>query len=140
MNSWIMVINNVLQSVVEGCFFKDRLLLIVFGDLSFSGMDFGLMFVGKSLFFLYGNYYNFGGILIWCMIVGVCLVMVCSSSFEEWLDRFFQLFWDNDQGNLWCVDCGLSNKVEWVLFNLVIIVCIECSGIYWFFGMYISKI
>jgi Arf-GAP/SH3 domain/ANK repeat/PH domain-containing protein len=47
---------------------------------------------------------------------------------------------DNDQGNMWCADCGSGSKVEWVSINLGIILCIECSGIHRSLGTHISKV
>ncbi|KAK4659171.1 GTPase activating protein [Podospora pseudocomata] len=140
MNSWIMAINNALQSAVEGRSFKDRPPSTAPGDSSFSGMDFGSMFVGKSPSLSHGNHHNSGGIPTRRTTVGARPATARSSSFEERPDRLLQLLRDNDQGNSWCADCGSSNKVEWVSLNLAIIVCIECSGIHRSLGTHISKI
>lgn len=58
------------------------------------------------------------------------MMRMSSFGYDENFDKFLQMVWDNDQGNMWCVDCGFGFKVEWVLINLGIIFCIECSGIY----------
>lgn len=45
-----------------------------------------------------------------------------------------------DQSNCYCADCGQSNKVEWISINLLVIVCIECSGVHRSLGSHISKV
>lgn len=42
-------------------------------------------------------------------------------------------------GNVSCCDCGLVD-LWWVSINLGIILCIECFGIYWSFGVYFLKV
>lgn len=145
MNSWIMAINNALQSAVEGRSFKDRPPATAPGDSSFNGMDFGSMLVGKSPSLSHAhhhhhNHHNAGALPIRRTTVGARPATSRSSSFEERPDRLLQMLRESDQGNSWCADCGSNNKVEWVSLNLAIIVCIECSGIHRSLGTHISKI
>ncbi|CAN6612928.1 hypothetical protein TRVA0_005S01816 [Trichomonascus vanleenenianus] len=39
-----------------------------------------------------------------------------------------------------CADCGSSNKCEWMSINLLVILCIDCSGVHRSLGSHISKI
>ncbi|KAK4230629.1 hypothetical protein QBC38DRAFT_356564 [Podospora fimiseda] len=145
MNSWIMAINNALQSAVEGRSFKDKPPATAPGDSSFNGMDFGSMLMGKSPSLSHANHHhnhhhNAGGLPTRRTTVGARPATSRSSSFEEKPDRLLQMLRESDQGNSWCADCGSNNKVEWVSLNLAIIVCIECSGIHRSLGTHISKI
>lgn len=45
-----------------------------------------------------------------------------------------------DPSNTVCADCGTSNKVEWMSINLLIIICIDCSGVHRSLGSHISKV
>ncbi|KAF5398920.1 Arf-GAP GTPase ANK repeat and PH domain-containing protein 1/2/3 [Paragonimus heterotremus] len=53
---------------------------------------------------------------------------------EEVLQRLTAL-----PGNGCCADCGASNP-EWASLNLVVLVCIECSGVHRELGTHISRI
>ncbi|KAK7203142.1 ARF GTPase activator [Myxozyma melibiosi] len=44
-----------------------------------------------------------------------------------------------DAENAICADCGNSSKVEWVSINLMVVLCIECSGLHRSLGTHISK-
>ena len=68
------------------------------------------------------------------------MLRTSSSGYVESPDRLLQMVQNNDQGNMWCADCGSGSKVEWVSINLGIIVCIECSGIHRSLGTHVSKI
>ncbi|KAK9456010.1 hypothetical protein V1511DRAFT_520914 [Dipodascopsis uninucleata] len=45
-----------------------------------------------------------------------------------------------DSKNSICADCGATSKVEWVSINLMVILCIDCSGVHRSLGTHISKI
>lgn len=45
-----------------------------------------------------------------------------------------------DSSNSYCADCGTSSKVEWISINLLVILCIECSGVHRSLGSHISKV
>lgn len=146
MNSWIMSINNALQSAVEGRAFKDKPTVSA-SDSGFNGMDIGSMLTGKNPstgHIGHGGHSSGGhsssGIPSRRTTVGARPGTSRSSSFDDNPDRLLQMLRDNDQGNTWCADCGGNNKVEWVSLNLAIIVCIECSGIHRSLGTHISKI
>ncbi|KXX77898.1 Protein csx2 [Madurella mycetomatis] len=138
MNSWIMAINNALQSAVEGRSYKDKP-STAHGDTSFNGMDLGSVFLGKSPS-LGHNSQNPNTLPHRRTTVGHRPGTSRGNSFEDKPDKLLQMLRENDQGNSWCADCGSNNKVEWVSLNLAIIVCIECSGIHRSLGTHISKV
>lgn len=47
---------------------------------------------------------------------------------------------DVDQSNRVCCDCGSNKGVEWISINLLIVVCIDCSGVHRSMGTHITKI
>jgi Arf-GAP/SH3 domain/ANK repeat/PH domain-containing protein len=138
MNSWIMAINNALQSVVEGREFKEKP-STSHGDANFNRMDIGSVLMGKSSSVGHGSH-NTSNIPFRRTTVGARPSTSRGNSFEDRPDKLLQMLRENDQGNSWCADCGSNNKVEWVSLNLAIIVCIECSGIHRSLGTHISKI
>jgi Arf-GAP/SH3 domain/ANK repeat/PH domain-containing protein len=137
MSSWIMAINNALQSAVEGRTFKDKP-STAHADLGFNGVDIGSMLVGKSS--SVGHASHASAIPFRRTTVGARPSSSRGNSFEDRPDKLLQMLRENDQGNCWCADCGSSNKVEWVSLNLAIIVCIECSGIHRSLGTHVSKV
>ncbi|KAK1752478.1 hypothetical protein QBC47DRAFT_58540 [Echria macrotheca] len=138
MNSWIMSINNALQSAVEGRAFKDKPAVSP-GESGFNGMDIGSMLTGKTSFANHAGHSS-SAIPSRRITVGARPGTSRSPSYDDNPDRLLQMLRENDQGNSWCADCGSNNKVEWVSLNLAIIVCIECSGIHRSLGTHISKI
>lgn len=54
--------------------------------------------------------------------------------------RLNELVYSLDPSNRYCADCGMSNKVEWISINLLVILCIDCSGVHRSLGSHISKI
>ncbi|KAK0618233.1 hypothetical protein B0T17DRAFT_495280 [Bombardia bombarda] len=143
MNSWIMSINNALQSAVEGRGVKD-LPAPSPGDSSFNKRDIGSVLTGKSSSVSHGHgnhsTHNSNNLPMRRTTVGARPGTSRSSSFDENPDKLLQMLRDIDQGNGFCADCGSTDKVEWVSLNLAIIVCIECSGIHRSLGTHISKI
>jgi Arf-GAP with SH3 domain, ANK repeat and PH domain-containing protein len=147
MNSWILSINNALQSAVEGRGLKEKL-----GpqpspsDSSTFKRDIGSILTGKSPSVGHGHsphHASSSGVPIRRTTVGARPANPrtnTSSSFEESPDKLLQMLRENDQGNVWCADCGSGSKVEWVSINLAIILCIECSGIHRSLGTHISKV
>lgn len=138
MNSWIMAINNALQSAVEGRAFKEKP-ATSHGDVSFNRMDIGSVLMGKSSSVGHASH-SASNIPFRRTTVGARPGTSRGNSFEDRPDKLLQMLRENDQGNSWCADCGSNNKVEWVSLNLAIIVCIECSGIHRSLGTHISKI
>lgn len=146
MNSWIMAINNALQSAVEGRGLKDK----PAPDASSSNesgslrRDIGSILTGKSPSLGHAQAHppSSSGMPSRRTTVGARPVAhrVPSSNFDEDPDKLLQTLRDNDQGNCWCADCGSGSKVEWVSINLAIILCIECSGIHRSLGTHISKV
>lgn len=47
---------------------------------------------------------------------------------------------DADESNRYCCDCGSSNSIDWISINLLIVMCIDCSGAHRSLGTHISKI
>ncbi|KAH8675755.1 hypothetical protein BX600DRAFT_377323 [Xylariales sp. PMI_506] len=144
MNSWITAINNALQSAVEGRGFKDipSSSTSVSDSTSFK-RDIGSVLTGKSSSLNHGHGTSGSAIPSRRITVGGRPAQPhrpASATFEESPDKLLQTLRDNDQGNLWCADCGGGSKVEWVSLNLAIILCIECSGIHRSLGTHISKV
>lgn len=146
MNSWIMAINNALQSAVEGRGLKDKLALAPTNsnDSGSFRRDIGSILTGKSPSLGHAQAHppSSAGMPGRRTTVGArpAAHRVPSSSFEDDPDKLLQMLRDNDQGNCWCADCGSGSKVEWVSINLAIILCIECSGIHRSLGTHISKV
>ncbi|KAK1782040.1 hypothetical protein QBC45DRAFT_18785 [Copromyces sp. CBS 386.78] len=148
MNSWIMAINNALQSAVEGRGLKDmKPPPSSTGHWDFDRRDIASVLTGKSSSINHHHHHfhgqgnqNLSPIPSRRTTVGARPSTARAPSFDESPDRLLQMLRENDQGNSWCADCGSSNKVEWVSLNLAIIVCIECSGIHRSLGTHISKV
>ncbi|CAI4216533.1 unnamed protein product [Parascedosporium putredinis] len=129
MNSWIMSINNALQSAVEGRGLREKpepTTPVVESSGNSFKRDITSILTGKS-----PHHHH---------IVPPSTNRTVSSNFEDDPDRLLQMLRDNDKGNNWCADCGSGSKVEWVSINLAIILCIECSGIHRSLGTHISKV
>lgn len=45
-----------------------------------------------------------------------------------------------DTSNNYCADCGSTSKVEWISINLLVVLCIDCSGVHRSLGSHISKV
>ncbi|KAG8666086.1 hypothetical protein FPOAC2_11179 [Fusarium poae] len=142
MNSWIMHINNALQSAMEGRSYQGKPTSSN-GDSSMR-RDIGSVLTGKTQSLSHGNHHSTSnsGIPSRRITVGArpSAIRTSSSGYDENPDRVLQMVRDNDQGNMWCADCGSGSKVEWVSINLGIILCIECSGIHRSLGTHISKV
>ncbi|KAH6606571.1 hypothetical protein Trco_005724 [Trichoderma cornu-damae] len=145
MNSWILSINNALQSAVEGRAYREQQAASRGSDSSLN-RDIGSVLTGK-IQSVHGSHHSHhpntnSGVPFRRTTVGArpSPVRTPSSTYDEHPDRLLQMLRDNDQGNCWCADCGSGAKVEWVSINLGIILCIECSGIHRSLGTHISKI
>ncbi|KAK7431062.1 hypothetical protein QQZ08_002343 [Neonectria magnoliae] len=142
MNSWILSINNALQSAMEGRAYQGKPTSSN-GDSSLK-RDIGSVLTGKTQSVGHGahNPHSNTGVPSRRITVGArpTAVRTASSGYDENPDRLLQMVRDNDQGNMWCADCGSGSKVEWVSINLGIILCIECSGIHRSLGTHISKV
>ncbi|KAI0013351.1 centaurin beta [Xylariaceae sp. FL0662B] len=144
MNSWILSINNALQSAVEGRGLKEKPASP--SEPSSLRRDIGSILTGKSSSLNHGSH---GGHTSSSSAPPSRRTTVGArpgtarnppSSYDEHPDKLLQMLRDNDQGNCWCADCGSGSKVEWVSINLAIILCIECSGIHRSLGTHISKV
>ncbi|KAJ3485868.1 hypothetical protein NLG97_g6732 [Lecanicillium saksenae] len=147
MNSWIISINNALQSAVEGRSGRDRYASPPSsGNDSSLKRDIGSILTGKSPSVMHSGGHSHSssssGIPFRRITVGARPTpqRTHSSGYDENPDQLLQMLRDNDQGNCWCADCGSGSKVEWVSINLGIILCIECSGIHRSLGTHISKV
>ncbi|OTB15704.1 hypothetical protein K445DRAFT_11928 [Daldinia sp. EC12] len=144
MNSWILSINNALQSAVEGRGLKEKPMSP--GEPTSLKRDIGSILTGKSSSLNHGSHHgshtNTSSAPSRRTTVGArpTNARTPSSSYDENPDKLLQMLRDNDQGNCWCADCGSGSKVEWVSINLAIILCIECSGIHRSLGTHISKV
>ncbi|KAI1094985.1 centaurin beta [Rostrohypoxylon terebratum] len=146
MNSWILSINNALQSAVEGRGLKEKPLSPGESTTSLK-RDIGSILTGKSISLNHGSHHGSHTNASSAppsrrTTVGArpANARAPSSSYDEHPDKLLQMLRDNDQGNCWCADCGSGSKVEWVSINLAIILCIECSGIHRSLGTHISKV
>ncbi|KAI1213924.1 centaurin beta [Annulohypoxylon truncatum] len=146
MNSWILSINNALQSAVEGRGLKEKPLSPGESTTSLK-RDIGSILTGKSSSLNHGSHHGSHNNTSSAppsrrTTVGArpANARAPSSSYDEHPDKLLQMLRDNDQGNCWCADCGSGSKVEWVSINLAIILCIECSGIHRSLGTHISKV
>lgn len=145
MNSWILSINNALQSAVEGRGLKEKPTSP--GETTSLKRDIGSILTGKSVSLNHGSHHGSHATANSAppsrrTTVGArpANARTPSSSYDENPDKLLQMLRDNDQGNCWCADCGSGAKVEWVSINLAIILCIECSGIHRSLGTHISKV
>ncbi|OAA73984.1 ARF GTPase activator [Cordyceps fumosorosea ARSEF 2679] len=147
MNSWIVSINNALQSAVEGRSGRERYAAPANTSHDSSiKRDIGSILTGKTQALMHSSSHSHGssssGIPFRRITVGArpAPVRTHSAGYDENPDQLLQMLRDNDQGNNWCADCGSGSKVEWVSINLGIILCIECSGIHRSLGTHISKV
>ncbi|KAI1333302.1 ArfGap-domain-containing protein [Xylariaceae sp. FL0255] len=145
MNSWILSINNALQSAVEGHGLKEK--PASSSDSQSLKRDIGSILTGKSTSLNHGSYgahsSTNSAIPSRRITVGAkptATPRQPSNAYDESPDKLLQSIRDSDQGNCWCADCGSGVKVEWVSINLGIILCIECSGIHRSLGTHISKV
>lgn len=144
MNNWIVSINNALQSAMEGRAFQEKATPTGAADGSLK-RDIGSILTGKSHSLGHGTHHHSSsssGMPVRRTTVGSrpTMMRTSSSGYDENPDKLLQMVRDNDQGNMWCADCGSGSKVEWVSINLGIILCIECSGIHRSLGTHISKV
>lgn len=149
MNSWIVSINNALQSAMEGRGVQEPRSSTRNSGESSLKRDIGSIFSsGKAQSMGHGTHSHHhhsssaAGLPMRRITVGARpnVMRTTSSGYDENPDRLLQMVRNADQGNCWCADCGSGTKVEWVSINLGIILCIECSGIHRSLGTHISKI
>lgn len=148
MNNWIVSINNALQSAVEGRGLKDMPTTPSPTGAPVSiKRDIGSILTGKSTSLNHGHHSHSHSAASAAYPPRRTTVGArpannrsSSSSYDESPDKLLQTLRENDQGNVYCADCGGSSKVEWVSINLAIILCIECSGIHRSLGTHISKV
>lgn len=148
MNSWIVSINNALQSAMEGRTVPERAGSSRGAGDSSIKRDIGSILTGKTQSLghsAHGPHHHSSsnsGVPFRRITVGArpSAMRTVSSGYDENPDKLLQMVRDADQGNCWCADCGSGIKVEWVSINLGIILCIECSGIHRSLGTHISKV
>lgn len=150
MLSWIVSINNALQSAMEGRGIPPKPTTAKSASESSLKKDIGSILTGKSQSLSHGHHSNNHhassanniGMPVRRITVGArpTAVRTTSSGYDENPGKLLTTVRNNDQGNTWCADCGSGSKVEWVSINLGIILCIECSGIHRSLGTHISKV
>lgn len=145
MNSWIVSINNALQSAMEGRAGQEKVGSSKSPGESSVKRDIGSILTGKTQSLGHGahhSHHHSSGLPFRRITVGArpTMVRTPSSGYDEKPDKLLQMVRDADQGNHWCADCGSGSKVEWVSINLGIVLCIECSGIHRSLGTHISKV
>ncbi|KAG0076659.1 hypothetical protein BGZ90_008372 [Linnemannia elongata] len=149
MNSWISVISNAIQSLLDGTSScqslgyyspnsKDSKSTGVFGV---DGLMSGFSGAGRS---------SMEQILHALPMTGSRHGHNASGSHDfgrafETLDmdhlgtRLLQIMRDSHPANNFCAECGAKNP-DWCAINLGILICIECSGIHRSLGTHISKV
>lgn len=148
MNSWIVAVNNALQSAMEGRGLPQAFTPSPAGDRVMN-RDIGSVLTGKSSSYS-GPHHSPSNANTNAAANSVYRRTTVgarptygrseSNSFEEDPSKLLQIVRDTDQGNCWCADCGSGIKTEWVSINLGIVLCIECSGIHRSLGTHISKV
>ncbi|KAF8927154.1 hypothetical protein BGZ47_002308 [Haplosporangium gracile] len=149
MNSWISVISNAIQSLLDGTSScqnlgyyspnsRDSKSTGVFGV---DGLRSGFSGAGRS---------SMEQILYGLPMTGSRHGHTASGSHDfgkafETLDmdhlgtRLLQIMRDFHPANNFCAECGAKNP-DWCAINLGILICIECSGIHRSLGTHISKV
>lgn len=142
MNHWINAINNALQSAFESGGQAPQQ-----ARKEPAGRDFGHVLLGKSSSQSgphgYSGYSGRDSAGVSRRItVGSrpTYTRTSSNSYDDNPSKLLDQIRNNDQGNMYCADCGSTSKVEWVSLNLGIILCIECGGIHRSLGTHVSKI
>ncbi|KAG0269062.1 hypothetical protein BGZ95_002204 [Linnemannia exigua] len=149
MNSWISVISNAIQSLLDGTSSCQNLGYYSpnskdsksTGVFSVDGLMSGLSGAGRS---------SMEQILHALPMTGSRYGHTASGSHDfgrafETLDmdhlgtRLLQLMRDSHPTNNFCAECGAKNP-DWCAINLGILICIECSGIHRSLGTHISKV
>ncbi|KAF2452492.1 centaurin-beta-2 [Lineolata rhizophorae] len=142
MKSWILAINNALQSAMEGKGVSEPV-----ATESLPGStrrDIASVLTGKSTSLsTHKNPYagtSTSKTPSRHLTVGDRPSYRSSEANDEYSAKLLQQIRDADAGNAFCADCGSDTKVEWVSINLGIVMCIECSGIHRSLGTHISKV
>ncbi len=115
MNSWILAINNALQSAVEGRAFRDKPSPTPFRDSGFNIRISARCSLGRARRWATPATAAIGSAAfpLRRTTVGARPGTSRGSSFDDNPDKLLQMLRDNDQGNSWCADCGSNVKVEW---------------------------
>lgn len=142
MTVWIGAINNALQSAVEG---RSNAPATPASRPETNRSDYGAALTGKSMSQSggHGPIQRHEGVGVGRSVtVGArpSYMRAGSSTHEENPARLLEQLRANDQGNLYCTECGTNAKVEWTSLNLGVILCIECGGIHRSLGTHVSKI
>ncbi|KAF9437786.1 hypothetical protein BGZ76_011105 [Entomortierella beljakovae] len=135
MNSWISVISNAIQSLLNGNSSYQN--LDIYRDTKLSGESNILNTSGASrasleLAALQGQSPSVNG-------PGEFSSSIDSTDFEHLGTRLLKLMRDMHPSNNFCAECGAKSP-DWCAINLGILICIECSGIHRGLGTHISKI
>lgn len=143
MNNWINAINNALQSAFEGRNGPPATSTTATRNDS-TKSEYGAVLVGKRLSQSgqHGNTQRADSGVTRSSTVGSRPVAIrnSSSTMDVSPTKLLDQLRANDQGNLFCADCGSNSRVEWTSLNLGIVLCIECGGIHRSLGTHISKV
>lgn len=141
MTNWISAINNALQSAFEG---RSGVPTSSSQKNDSSKNDYGAVLVGKRLSQSgqHGLTQRSESGVNRSSTVGArpAASRSPSSNIDVNPTKLLEQLRANDQGNLYCADCGTNARVEWTSLNLGIILCIECGGIHRSLGTHISKV
>ncbi|KAG0340820.1 hypothetical protein BG000_011001 [Podila horticola] len=141
MNSWISVISNAIQSLLNGTSSCQSLTTYANKPGAVSGSDAsGLSGIGRSSM---DQLTNALPISIHDRRQGSGLNELGPKGETRDSDhlgtRLLQLMREAHPSNSFCAECGAKNP-DWCAINLGILICIECSGIHRSLGTHISKV
>ncbi len=54
--------------------------------------------------------------------------------------NYLEIVRHSHNSNLFCADCGSTKSVDWISISLLVVVCIDCSGVHRSLGSHLSKI
>lgn len=55
-------------------------------------------------------------------------------------ENYLEIVKAADDSNSYCADCGSSKAVDWISISLLVVVCIDCSGVHRSLGSHLLKI
>ncbi|KAG0312753.1 hypothetical protein BGZ99_009283 [Dissophora globulifera] len=143
MNSWVSVISNAIQSLLDGSSEGQNLdVLSPLKDSKADGLDGNLSGTGRSSMeqTLHGSSQE--------RHVGAgtgadgsndLASAYDSTESEHYGTRLLKIMRESNPANNYCAECNAKNP-DWCAINLGILICIECSGIHRSLGTHISKV
>lgn len=138
LKSWILTINNALQSAVEGK--GNQGPVSIDTPTSSIRKDFVSALTGKSQSQRSGSGHGGNKTVSRHATVGDRPSPRPPVETNENSQRLLEQIRKVDQSNTYCADCNSESKVDWVSINLGVLICIECSGIHRSLGTHVTKV